>query len=246
MNLPFSEEIDFVTSNYDGLIALAEQTKQQIVLCPSFLSLHAISKIFSQTPIKIGAQTCSSHTHGAFTGQVSPESINSVGCSFCIIGHSETRTRTEEDDESIALKSVHLLDYDVTPIICVGETKQATPPEHDKTLDILERQLAPLFEAICSQTIIHTHINPIIAYEPTWSIGTGAIADEKHLEMVFAWLHQHTKQACPKIDFKFLYGGSVAEKTIQIFKKIPQIDGFLVGKASLDFQEFKKIVLSDV
>ncbi len=242
MNLSFSEEIDFVTSNYDGLITLAAQTKQQIILCPSFLSLHAISKIFSQTPIKIGAQTCSPHTHGAFTGQVSPESINSVGCSFCIIGHSETRTRTEEDDESIALRSVHLLDYDVTPIICIGETKQ----EQSKTLDILERQLAPLFKAICSQTIIHTYINPIIAYEPIWSIGTGAVADEEHLEMVFAWLHQHTKQACPKIGFKFLYGGSVDEKSIQILKKIPQIDGFLVGKASLDFQEFKKIVLSGV
>ena len=244
MNLTFSEEIDFVTSNYDDLIALAEQTKQHIILCPSFVSLQAISKIFSPTSIKTGAQTCSSHTHGAFTGQVSPESINAVGCSYSIIGHSETRTQTDDENEKVAQKCVHLIDYDVTPIICVGETKE----EHqkNKTLDIIERQLAPLFEAICSQTIIHKYIKPIIAYEPTWSIGTGAIANEKHLEMVFAWLQKQTKQVCPKVTFKFLYGGSVDKKTIQILKKIPQIDGFLIGKASLDFQEFKKIVLSGV
>lgn len=240
MNLSFSQTIELATKNYDSLVSLATKTNQKIVLCPSTESTYPLAQMFRQTPISVGAQTASRHTHGSFTGQVAPQSLQEVGCNYCIIGHSETRKEHCEHNEYIAQKCMHLLDYDVTPVVCVGESEQ----EHksNKTLAVLEDQLAPILDALNSKSTVHSYLTPCIAYEPVWSIGTGKVADVGHLDMVLSWLAEQLSQKNPKISWKLLYGGSVTPENVANLKRIDKIDGFLIGKASLDFQRLEKIV----
>jgi triosephosphate isomerase len=196
--------------------------------------------MFNETKIKIGAQRCSPHMHGAFTGQDPAQSVNEIGCSHCIIGHSEARKEFRLSDEQVAQKFVHLLDYDITPIVCIGGTKEEFDAQN--TLAILERQLDPILEAIKTKTVIHDYIIPYIAYEPIWSIGTGEVASNEHLDMVFCWIAEKIAKNVNNHQIKLMYGGSVTSENIEILRKIDKISGFLVGKASLDFQEFEKIV----
>ncbi|NIA31824.1 MAG: hypothetical protein GWP06_18180 [Actinobacteria bacterium] len=253
MYMSFGETIKFATRHFDDFVSLASgmippaEGENTIVLCPSSMALYPIIKMFNETKIKIGAQRCSPHIYGAFTGQDPARSVNEIGCSHCIIGHSEARREFRLSEEQVAQKFVHLLDYDVTPIVCIGETKEEF--DSQKTLSALERQLSPIFEAIKTKTIVHDYITPYIAYEPIWSIGTGEVAGNQHLDMVFCWIAEKISKnfenrpaggAVPQI--KLLYGGSVTAKNSKTLKKIDKISGFLVGGASLDFQEFEKIV----
>ncbi|MBU1007940.1 triose-phosphate isomerase [Candidatus Dependentiae bacterium] len=240
MNLSFNETIEFATNNYDRLVELATKTEQKIILCPSTESIYPLAQIFKETPISIGAQTVSRHTHGAFTGQVAPQSLQEIGCTHCIIGHSETKKEFTENDKCIAQKCVHLLDYDITPIICIGETEQENKSE--KTLGVLESQLAPLLNALNTKTTVRPYLEPCIAYEPIWSIGTGNTPNIAHLDTIFTWLTEHIGKHAPNISWKLLYGGSINPESISLIKKISKIDGFLVGGAGLDFQKIEKIV----
>jgi triosephosphate isomerase len=239
MYLPFNEAIEYATSNYDELVKLATKSKQKVVLCPSLESLYPLIEIFKSTPITIGAQNCSSHTNGSFTGQTSAKSLLELGCSHAIIGHSEARRECDETDEQVALKCEHLLDYDIIPITCVGETEQEY--DNGETLNVLKKQLKPVCEALDGR-IVHPYLTPYIAYEPIWSIGTGKIAPIDHLEMIFSWLHGQLATNCPTIQWGLIYGGSITPENIDNMKQIKEIDGFLVGKSSLDFQKFQKIV----
>jgi len=241
MNLSFSETIEFATTNYDVFVELATRSNQQIVLCPSAESIYPLVQMFKGTSISIGAQTTSSHTSGAFTGQIPPQSIQEVGCTHCIIGHSEIRTEYAETNSAIAQKFIHLLDYDVIPIMCIGESE--TENTAGKTLTALETQLAPIFEVLSAKTNIHPYLSPCIAYEPIWSIGTGKVSKLDHLDMVLTWLTEQFHQKTPSISWKLLYGGSVTPENSADLKKIDKIDGFLIGNTSLDFQKFKKIVI---
>lgn len=240
MNLPFKKSIEFVTSHYDDFVALTTQGNHKIVLCPSFEGLFPIVEMFKETPMFVGAQNCSSHTHGAFTGQVGPQSLHDVGCTFCIVGHSESRKEFGESDDKIAQKCIHLLDYDITPILCVGETQEEH--KNGKTLEVLKAQLAPLFDILNTKTTVHPYLTPYIAYEPIWSIGTGCVAKLDQLDMVYSWLVDHIQHNSPKIPWKLLYGGSVTPENSDALKKLERIDGFLIGGASLDFERFKQIV----
>lgn len=240
MRMPFREAMRFATSHYDELVELSSSNNHKIVLCPSTEALYPFAQMFKETPIKIGAQTCSPHSLGAFTGQISAQSLQEVGCNYCIVGHSEVKKDFLQTDAQIAHICTHLLDYDITPILCIGESEQ----EHTdgQTLKILERQLAPLIEAITTKTAVHPYLTLYIAYEPIWAVGTGKPAKADHIEMVLSWLADHIKQKELSIPCKFLYGGSISPENIDSLKKINALDGFLIGNASLDFQNFKKIV----
>ena len=248
MHLPFNQTIEFTTSHYDKLIKLAEETKHKIILCPSFENLYPIIQMFKSTPIKIGAQNCSSHTSGSFTGQVAPQSLQELGCSYCIVGHSETKICDQlcgdnalcETPETVAQKCIHLLDYDITPILCVGETQEEK--DANKTLDVIKSQLEPLFKLICNKTVVHTYLSPWIAYEPVWARGNDQTASPEHLDMVLTWLQEYIAKECRAIKWKFMYGGSVSGEKIAKLKKLNKIDGFMIGKSSLNFQKFEKIV----
>lgn len=238
--MPFKQSIEFATTYYDDFVKLGREIKSEIVICPSFESLYPISEMFKSTKISVGAQDCSHHSNGSFTGQILPQSLHEIGCNFCIVGHSEARAEFSQTDDKIAQKFTHLLDYDVTPVLCIGETKE----EHKagKTLAILEKQLSHICETICKKTSVHTYLTPCVAYEPIWSIGTDNIATTDHLDTVFTWLRGHLEHNCPEIQWNLLYGGSTAPNNIAKLKQINEIDGFLIGKASLDFQKLQKIV----
>jgi triosephosphate isomerase (TIM) len=240
MHFPFAQAIEFATSYYDDFVRLAKESKERIVICSSTEGLYPLTEIFKSTSVEIGAQNCSAHINGPFTGQTSAQSLQDIGCSCCIIGHSESRKELNETDELIAHKCIHLLDYDITPILCIGESE--TDYKEKKTLAVLEQQLSSVTKLIKSKGIFHSYLTLYIAYEPIWSIGTGKVAPIQYLEMIFSWIHEYLlKQELP-VECKLMYGGSISSENIENLKQISLIDGFLVGKSSLDFQKFQKLV----
>jgi len=240
MNFTFKEAIRFATENYDRFVNMAEKTGQKFIVCPSFEVIYSLMQIFKDTEIIIGAQNCSRHSNGSYTGQVSPQSLNSIGCEYCIIGHSEVRKYLNNTNEHVAQKCNHLLDYDITPIICIGESEDEY--KNEQTIRILQNQLKPIIKTINSKSNLHEYISPIVAYEPSWSIGTGKVASEDYLNRMFSWIDGHLQKNCPKIEWSLAYGGSLTAENIADIKKVDKINGFLIGKSSIDFQEFEKIV----
>ncbi|MFA5075032.1 MAG: triose-phosphate isomerase family protein [Candidatus Babeliales bacterium] len=239
MNFNIDQEFNFATHNYDNLIKLSENINNTIILCPSFLSLNSLNKIFKETKINIGAQDCSNHTKGPYTGQISAENLSFAGCTYCIIGHSERREFNKETNNEIAQKFTQLINHKISPIICIGEILQEY--KKNKTIDILKSQLEKIFNIIKIE-LISQNFPILIAYEPIWAIGSGDTACVDHLETIFAWLKIQTESFEKKINWKLLYGGSISSDSIKSLKNISILDGFLIGKASLDFQEFEKIV----
>jgi triosephosphate isomerase len=239
MNLTYEETITFATHSYDALISLANPTTT-IVLCPSYPALYPLAQIFKATGIYLGAQGCSNHQDGAFTGQVSAADLSSVGCTYCIIGHSEQRQFLGETHQTVAQKTILLLDAGISPIICIGETAEQN--QQGQTIVTLEHQLTPLMQRIHErETLAHT-LPLLVAYEPVWAIGSGSLPTVKHLQTVYAWLKQFLTLHTPSLPWHMLYGGSISSATAQEFASITELDGFLIGGASLDFQEFEKIV----
>ncbi len=240
MNLSLNQALEFAGSNYDDFVTYAHKKNLTLVLCPSFESLYPITKMFDSTPVAIGAQDCSPFTKGSFTGHVSVESIKDLGCTYTIIGHSERRKYNHENSEKIAKKFFQLLNSYVSPILCVGETRDEY--EAGSALRILENQLKPVVSVL--EKIVPFNASQIlcIAYEPVWSIGTGNVAANDHIETVFTWLTQWAQKIDNRKHFRFLYGGSVNDTNVTTLCKIKELEGFLVGKASLDFTLLKKII----
>jgi triosephosphate isomerase len=236
MNKSFQDALDFCTEYKDQLHKLTQKKATTVILCPSFPALFPMIQQLEKTGIYVGAQNCSQYQNGAFTGQVDALSLAQTGCSYCIIGHSEQRRMFQESNDTIAEKMVRILENNMTPIICIGETKEQF--ENKETYHILEAQL----ESICQKLTQYTNTSCLIAYEPVWSIGTGIIPQMDYLQEVFAWLNSHIKEYAPQANFHTIYGGSVMQENIAELKLIPHIDGFLIGGASLDFQKLQNIV----
>lgn len=235
----FDQTIAFVTKQYDELLALAAINNIYIVLCPSAPAIYPLSQMFQETSIAIGAQDCSEQNAGSFTGQISAQDLREAGCSYCIIGHSERRIYNAESNECIAKKCVQLVATNITPIICIGETEEQF--KQGQTQSILEQQLAPIINQL--RQYASTLTTPIIiAYEPTWSIGSNILPPEEHLKTVFAWLTTTALKSISLLNKKLIYGGSVNSQTKCTLKQIEHVEGFLIGRASLTFEEFEKIV----
>ncbi len=228
MYLTFKEELDFVKTNLKELNDFGNENN--IILSPSFISIHEVHKLLKNSNINLAAQNCSDKEIGPYTGEISAESIKQSGAAFCIVGHSENRKYFNETDEIIASKIQNLITKEMIPILCIGETEKEY--KSDKTVQTLKRQLNLIIQITNFQKII-------IAYEPIWSIGTGVIPKIDHLDEIIQIIKEVIKEEIP-----VLYGGSINSKNIDEFKKSKEISGFLIGKASTDFQEFKKIVKS--
>jgi len=233
MQKSFNQSVKFVTKNLDEL----KKTNALVVLCPSFPALYPMAQALKNTSVHIGAQNCSPHKNGAYTGQVSAQSLAEVGCTYCIVGHSERRKYNKESDSEVAQKTEQLIIQNIIPIVCIGESAQEF--EKKQTIDVLANQLKPVFSTIKTTK---NAIKVCIAYEPIWSIGTGKVPNIDYLKSIFETLQEWFNTQIPKIETKLLYGGSVNEKNILQFNNIPQIEGFLIGGSSLDFQKLKKIV----
>jgi len=220
--------------------AKEELGERRVVLCPSFTSLHELAGMTQGTPIGIGAQDCSEHIEGPYTGQVSASMVAQAGCSHCIVGHSERRHGLGESTELVAQKTQRVLEAGLIPIVCIGESQEEYNAK--QTNIVLEQQLAPIIEFMRHDDRLGTQAL-VIAYEPVWSIGTGIVADEEILRKTFDWLHSHvsSNSLCASC---LLYGGSVSDQNASSLLALAHVHGLLIGGASLDFQTFRKIVLS--
>ena len=231
MCLPFAQAVAFVQQNHPGLAHLAKHNK--IILCPTAPTIHTLSNLLTDTHVALAGQNCSAHITGAFTGQVAASDLAAAGATHCIIGHSECRRDNNESATLVAEKAHRVIEASLTPIICIGETAEEFA--NNKTVDALDAQLKPLLPLLTANQ------KPVlIAYEPVWAIGTGKIPTPEILEYCFA--HLRKKFIGNTYETTLLYGGSVTSKNAVILKQVPFLDGFLIGGASLDFQEFKKIV----
>lgn len=219
-NWKMNGDVEF-TENFSKTIG-SIKTENKVVICPPFPLLCKF-KNFSHS---LGAQNCSDKQSGAFTGEVSPLLLKDLGCGYVIIGHSERRYIFNESDETIYEKYKTLIELDITPIICVGETEEERSEWHN----ILSIQLSKFKNN-------ENLPKAIIAYEPIWSIGSGKTPAVAEIHEVLSFIKEITHNSCPT-----LYGGSVNIKNVETILKIPSVDGVLVGGASLKIEEFSKMV----
>ncbi len=202
-------------------------------LCVPYPYLSQVSQLLTNSPIACGAQDVSDHSNGAYTGDVSAKMLQEFGCQYVIVGHSERRQFHQEGDGLVARKAKACLQASITPIICVGETEA----EHDdgKTLSVVRRQLQAVLDLLQGQIG-----SCIIAYEPVWAIGTGKVptpaqAQDVHRELRLQ-LAKFDDEAASKV--AILYGGSLKPDNAKDLLAMPDIDGGLVGGASLNAKDF--------
>jgi triosephosphate isomerase len=222
------------------LRTLVDSTPEvEVVVCPPFTALAKVSEALQGSKIAVGGQDVYWEDQGAFTGEVSVKMLASCGCGYCIIGHSERRQFFHETDQTVNQKLKKLLASELLPIVCVGEllSEREAGKVAEVVLGQMERGLAGLTGAEISRIIV--------AYEPVWAIGTGKtatpeIAEEVHL-MIRKWLAgRYTSKVADAV--RILYGGSVKPDNASDLMAQPDIDGALVGGASLDAKSFAKIV----
>ena len=227
--------VKLVNDNLADYKALA--TDSTIIICPPATALRDLQKISNQSSIQLGAQTCGPATTGAYTGDISPADLAACGATYCLVGHSERRNLYFENDVQVAAKAALLATLHITPVVCIGET--LVDREAGNTLAILERQLTPVLSALNG---LEEHVPVLIAYEPVWAIGSGLVPTPDNLSTIFSALSEFMAKKVPTMTYKLLYGGSVSSKTVISLTQVKHLDGLLIGGASLDFQEFKKIV----
>lgn len=202
------------------------EANSQLIMCPTYLNVN----LFHLNNVDLGAQNVSKTNPGAFTGEVSAKDLKESGVKYTIIGHSERREYQRESLGDIHEKLIRLLENDITPILCIGETKD----ERDEGVveDVLEDELTSAVEGLNDEEKDRI----IIAYEPIWSIGTGVIPTIEEIEEVFRFI----KKSFPRNPI--LYGGSANEKNIDILKQSPLIDGYLLGGLSLKPEELQVFI----
>lgn len=221
-----------------GLLAGLGTPACSVVLCVPSVYLAQMQTLVTGSAIDLGAQDMSQHEAGAFTGEISSAMLKEFGVRYCIVGHSERRQYHFESDALVAAKAQRALANGITPIVCVGET--LAEREAGKTEEVVKRQLAAVIHANG-----HCISEIVVAYEPVWAIGTGKTASTEQAQQVHAVLRAQLKAASPQADrIPILYGGSMnAANAAQLLAQ-PDIDGGLVGGASLKAPDFLSIIAS--
>jgi triosephosphate isomerase len=199
------------------------------IICPPSIYLNNFS---INHPLFLGAQDCSKFNSGAYTGEISALMLKESNCQFCIVGHSERRQIFNQTDEDIKLKAENLINQSINPIICIGETFEEK--KRGSTKDVLKKQI---FNSLPENASIQSII---IAYEPIWAIGSGLMPTLAEIDSI----HSFIKNIKNLEKFKILYGGSVKSNNAKNIMDLENVDGVLVGGASLDPSEFIKILNS--
>ncbi len=240
MNKTTGQAIEFVRGLKEAL--LKKPASSTVVIAPPFTSIGSLVAELKDSNILLAAQNMHPAQAGAFTGEISGEMILDVGCRYCIIGHSERRRLFNEDNDFINSKIIAALNYGLKPIFCIGETL----PERDsgETFNVLTRQLKEGLNKVQAGDIG----NIVIAYEPVWAIGTGKTAtlgqiQEAHLFIrnLVSDMYGEKEAAATSI----IYGGSVTAANIGSLMAAPEVNGALVGSASLDLDSFSAIINFD-
>jgi triosephosphate isomerase len=208
-----------------------------IVVFPPYVYLSDAVRMLEDGRIAVGAQDVCAEPGGAFTGQVSAAMLKDVGCSYVIVGHSERRRWYHEDDALVARKFAAALDAGLTPVLCLGETLEER--EAQQTESVIARQL----DAVIAMHGLGGFARAILAYEPVWAIGTGRTASPEQAQEVHSFLRNriHAQDAKIGRHLRILYGGSVKAGNAAELFSMPDVDGGLVGGASLSADEFQQI-----
>lgn len=216
-------------------------TMVQIALAPPFTALPLVGKALRGSKVHLAAQNCHWELSGAFTGEVSPSMLKELGCEFVILGHSERRHIFYENDDMIAQKVMPVIGQGMRAILCVGET--LAERDKEQTFTVIERQLHSALKGLGKDAIEKIEI----AYEPVWAIGTGHNATPEQIRQVHAKIRQSLASSFGKSvssDGRILYGGSVKPENATVIAELDEVDGFLVGGASLQANSFLSIVNS--
>src|SRR2546427_10486301 len=218
---------------------ISKHTRDEIAVCPSFVCLPAAVDAAKGSSIVIGGQNLHWEEEGAFTGEISPGMLAAAGCTHVIIGHSERRQYFGETDDTVNLKLKAALEAGLTPIVCVGEVLEER--EAGLTEDVLRRQCLRAFHAISAKKAAKL----VIAYEPVWAIGTGKTATPQLAAEAHSLIRTEAAKAFGDRlaeNMRILYGGSVKPENAKSLMSEEEIDGALVGGASLDAKSFAAIV----
>ena len=214
-------------------------TEVDIMIAPTFTALAAVSAAIQNSPVDLGAQNLFWESEGAFTGEISAPMLKSIGCKYCIIGHSERRQFFGETDETVNKKIQAAIGAGLKPVFCVGETEKER--ESEQTFSVLDKQVKKGLKKLVSDQLDTL----IIAYEPVWAIGTGKTATDDQAQEVHEFIRTLVKKNFGDVlsgSLRILYGGSVKPANIANLMAMPDIDGALVGGASLDAESFSQIV----
>ncbi|MCI0530450.1 MAG: triose-phosphate isomerase [candidate division Zixibacteria bacterium] len=218
---------------------LKDANKVKVVICPPFSSISVVKKELNNSKVFVGAQNCHWDEQGAYTGEISARMLSDLGCEYVIIGHSERRNYFRETDELINMKLKQALGEQLTPIFCVGETWQER--EAGNTEKIIETQLKKGLAGINNEEVAKI----IVAYEPVWAIGSGKNATPEQARQAHQFIRKYLGELYgPGIaeNTSILYGGSVSPENAKDLFEVPEINGALVGGASLEADTFLKII----
>ena len=216
-----------------------ENHKVDILLAPSFTSIPAMVSILGDTPVNISAQDMCYMDRGAYTAAVSAEMLVDAKCSYVLLGHSERRQYFHETDEGVNKKTKQALKYDLTPLICIGETKEER--ENNITEDVVKTQLLGALEDLSIEEILKT----VIAYEPVWAIGTGLTATPEQAQDVHRFIRKVLAERTNDETadrMRILYGGSAKPANAEALLSETDIDGLLIGGASLKVDDFFQMI----
>ena len=235
MNLNRVESIDLAR----GIAQGTSPGEVDVLVCPTFVYLDAVSTVLEGTPVKLGGQDVYHESNGAFTGAISTTMLADLGCDYVILGHSERRHVMGESNEMINAKVKTALATGITPILCVGELLEER--EAEKTQAVVESQIDGSLAGLNAEHVAQI----VIAYEPVWAIGTGKTASPEQAQEVHADLRKllsNRYNAMSADAVRVLYGGSVKPSNANDLLSQPDIDGALVGGASLKVDSFMEII----
>lgn len=220
----------------DGLLSGLE-TKAEVLVCPPSVYAQQVRDLVAGSIVKVGLQNASHELSGAFTGEISPLMVKDLGCEYVLIGHSERRSIYGETDEDVAAKFCALVDQGVVPVLCVGETLEER--ESGDTMKVVAHQIETVLRAAGPERLA----NFVIAYEPVWAIGTGLTASPEQAQEVHAAIRElmakHDQAMADRT--RILYGGSMKAANAAELMAQPDVDGGLVGGASLVATDFRAI-----
>jgi len=219
------------------LIDAAAERGVELVVCPPALHIATVATMAASSALSVGAQNASAFENGAHTGEISATMLREVDCRYAIVGHSERRAYLGESDADVAEKAQACVANGITPIVCVGETEKERI--EGRTRDVVARQVAAVVARLCAADLAQC----VIAYEPVWAIGTGKTATPGEAQAVHAFIRACVSAVDPTVAraLPLLYGGSVKASNAAELFAMPDIDGGLVGGASLQTGEFLRI-----